>query len=274
MIQLTLWLTRKEFLNSYPTWIQFFGGLFSVAMSLLVYWFTATALEPAFTASPETRDLFYGDFFTYIVLGELIIAVPIHLLSSPASVVKQIIVDESLDLWLLAPGGLLRPLFANSVAMAIRDWLLVNLAVGVAAFVLNLNISLMNFIFIFLSQVLLFPLFFGLGLFGVAMTIAFGRGAGVLAQFGVILTIFAGVFFPIKALPEFLSQISYVGSPYTMYLESLRKHIAGLNGAFSPQVLISLLAWTLFSVLVGRYAVNLSLKHRRQKGDPIVLVPE
>jgi ABC-2 type transport system permease protein len=240
------------------------GECVASLMALAVYWFTSKAVGPALS--------FSGDYFTFVVVGESTLLIPLMLWSGIASVVRSGAADGTLELFLTLPVRAPGLLALQAAALIPRESLRVLTSWGIACALFGMAISPWRLVDILVLQLFAAPLFLGFGLIAAAFLLRLGRGYGVLAQVGTLGSVLAGAYFPLGVLPEPIRRLSVSLSPFTSLMETSRTVLAS---GWSASVLAVVAAWLVAGGLVlalGWLALELSFASLRRRGTPVLFV--
>ena len=238
------------------------GECVASLMALAVYWFTSKAVGPALS--------FSGDYFTFVVVGESALLIPLLLWSGIAASVRSGAADGTLELFLTLPVRAPGLLALQAAAMIPREALRVLTSWAIACAVFGIALPAVKLVDILLLQLFAAPLFLGLGLVAGAVLLRVGRGHGALAQAGTLGTVLAGAYFPLDVLPEAIRSLSLRLSPFTSLMETAR---LVLVSGWTPAVFTTIAAWLGAGAVVlclGWLAMELSLASVRRRGTPLV----
>lgn len=252
-------LLRKNFrdLGRNPFWVLA-AEMLASATGLAVYWFTSRAIGQAVS--------FGGDFFAYIVWGELALVIPLTLWNAVALQVKSATHDGTLEIFLTLPQPTSLVLAAQTLALLPREVLRILVTLTLASTIFGLPVSLSGLFGFGLWELSSIPFFIGLGLFGAAVLVRFQRGSSALAHAGSLLSVLAGVYFPLSTLPTGLAELSRRFSPFTLLVEGVR---GALEGRTSAPPLAAFLIFGAVLALAGGYALERSFTALRRRGDPL-----
>lgn len=250
----------KEF---YPSIWAWGGLLIATVMSLLIYWYTSLAFAPVISQMAGGQSMSY---FTFIILGELALMIPILLMEAPTQVVKQAISTGAMTTLLQLPCATSTPLVTWSLAKVptelLRIFLNFILIFGLFGSVLK-GTAILN---IFLLSLASAPVFLGLGLIASSLVVSFGRGDRVLSFAITSLSIFSGVYFPVGVLPGVVQDTVKSGSPLYWLLEKVRSETLL---SFQELYWITLLGILL--VVTGLFTLRLAFGHYQKTGTPWTL---
>lgn len=214
MILLRLLLTR-QFRDRFPSSFLWLVEVISALFTVAIYYFTAKAI----TAAGAKTEFFAGvSYFEYVLLGELLLALPQACLLLPARELRNSVIEGTLDIYRLAPRSLPR-IFAELAFAALLTeavFALLTLAIAVLCFGFPLSLGLVAGLLFVLPTL---PIFFALGILGATIFLRFGRGSGWIPQLSFVLAILSGVYFPIAVLPEILRGPVEALSPFAWLLD-------------------------------------------------------
>jgi len=252
-------LLRKNFrdLGRNPFWVLLAETLASVT-GLAVYWFTSRAIGPALS--------FGGDFFAFIVWGELAIGIPLTLWNGAATQVKSATHDGTLEVLLTLPQPAALILGAQTLALLPREMVRAFITLTVASSLFHLPLSFTGLGGFALWEIASIPCFLGLGLFGAAALVQFQRGSSAMGHVGSLLAVLAGVYFPLSAVPAGLAEASRRLSPLTLLVEGVR---SSLGGHLEATPVLALGAAGLVLAVLGALALELSFAALRRRGDTL-----
>lgn len=206
----------------------------AISLSLGIYHFTSLAFE----SSVDSSLAIYGvNYFEFIVMGEIVLALPLFFLEGAYRKVKQSLMDGVWDtLNYLNINRLKSILFLILTALP-KELVRIFVTVLFSYLFFDFNLSL-KFVGVILCYVILtLPIFFGLGLIFCSLLLKTGRGQAAIGYFLTLMSIGAGGFFPLSVLPEkFVSFLYFF--PYTLVLEESRLYLAkgevtAISGFFS-----------------------------------------
>ena len=207
---------------SYRTGVLFW--LLEIMVQILVFFFMGVAMN---ALGSEYISRYGGDYFVFILIGvflnHIIIFPSMELLMHIVNIDVHSGVIEAL---LTTPINFFSYLLLNTGETYIRLLIDGAIMLGIGFTLANNFILNLNFQTLFLTLVLILLLYlscFGLGLFGVALTLLFkypGRSTFlVIASFSQFL---CGAFFPIDVLPSWLQLISRT-MPSSYAIEGIRE---------------------------------------------------
>lgn len=241
-----------------------FDGL-AMFLSLLVYWYTAKAFGSCFGDNFTQKT----DYFTYVVIGEVFLAIPHILFISVSRAVRTAIGDGSLEIYLSLPTSGFSTFLILASAQIPREICRHFIVLLIAVFAFHIHVSPFGFLQSIALQLLAWPTFIGLGFIAAAVLIIFGRGAPAIGQFSNLLLILAGAYFPISVFPSAIGTISKLFSPFTQLLDATRSLLAG--GDFPWFVAAVLCVFSFVFLALGYVAFMWSLKILRRRGSPLLL---
>ena len=242
--------------------------IISILISLVIYYFTSKA----FNSSVASGLTSYGvDYFSYIVLGEVLLAIPLYFLEGPYRNLKTAVIEGTWETMISLPKSPFKSLVYISTFDLPRVVLRCFITLALAVVFFGLRISPMEFIQISFFQILAIPFCFGFGLIACSLFILSGRGQAVIAYLTTLTAFLSGGFFPISVFPEWLREASYLISPFTFLLENSRLIIAGrmeLNQFIYACATIIVWSAVFFA---GHLAVGKAMYFRKKNGGQIII---
>ena len=258
----------REFRNNYPTSWSIGSQAAKLFLMLLGYWYTAKAFAPNFTQFPGAEN-----FFTYVIVGECVLAIPMTLMMSFAMSLKNLSSEGTLDSVLTLPKAHQVSLIFFGLAPVVVEigWTVVYLLMAVLFF--GFRLPLEGVFMVFILQILALPLFMALGFISSALLLRFGRGEGILDAGIRAALVFAGVYFPTTVMPDTLVSVLKVISPFNMSLDFARRAIpGGLDLGLLAQASAYFLSLSIILLPVSFYILGKGFGYHRKRGAPI-LVP-
>ncbi len=258
-------LLRKGLLDLGRTPFQAFLAESLVSVSgLAVYWFTSRALGPALS--------FGGDYFTFVVIGEVALLLPLSLWSGVTTLVRNGTADGTLELFMTLPLPASLMCAFQSLARVPRELTRIVLLLSVAVTFFGLRLSTGQIVHLLIVECIAAPLFLGLGLLAAALLLRARRGLSALTQLGSLAAIFAGAYFPITTFPPTVQKVSLYFSPFTWVMESARQ---GVGLGWTPVTLAmtaALFFGGLIVLVLGLLFLDLGFGYVRQRGEPLLFV--
>ncbi len=256
-------LVRKSLLDSgrSPLW-ALLGECGASFTALAVYWFTSRAMGPTLS--------FSGDYFTFIVVGEAALILPLTLWAGVGAGIRSGTNDGTLEVFLTLPLPAPALISLQAAAGVPREAARLAVTWGVAAAVFGFSVPAWRLGEILALQLCAVPLFLGLGLAAGAALVRLGRGHAALAQVSTLASILSGAYFPLSVLPEPLRAWSRLISPFTWVVDTARQVV---SSGWSTATSTTGLAWIALGVLVmalGWGLLELSFASLRRRGQPLL----
>lgn len=255
--------TLMDLKEYYPSIWAWGGLLVATVMSLLIYWYTSQAFAPVISQMAGGATMSY---FTFIILGEFALMIPILLMEAPTQVVKQAVSTGAMTTFLQLPCATSTPVITWSLAKVptelLRLFLNFILIFGLFGAVLK-STMIVNIV---LLSLLTAPVFLGLGLIASSFVVAFGRGEKALSFAVTTLSVFSGIYFPIGVLPNVAQESVRSSSPLYWVLEKARNE--SFLG-FSEYLVVISVGITL--ICVGIFALRLAFSRHQRTGATWIL---
>jgi len=253
---------KKDVLEAYPTKAVLATALGSTLMMLTIYWFTAKAFVPKL----EILGSVGSDYFTFIVVGELALAIPATLITHCVQTFRSYCHTGTLEPMLVArtPFERILVLSAFSSVILALGTSLFTVLVATTIFRLDINLSHVGYAIVF--QIVAYPIFLAIGLFSGAVFIYFGRGAGLISSFAGLVGVFAGVYFPTTVFPKQAHELLTLISPYNLLVNQTRNVlIEGWTSVASQSLLLLFVGGLVFFPL-AYYFLGISVEKHRKRG--------
>ncbi|MCB0356772.1 MAG: hypothetical protein KDD40_07175 [Bdellovibrionales bacterium] len=261
MFAVIRYLLKQDFKNNYFSKWYIFSEVLSIGIGLSIYWFTSKALSPHFSQNLEWYQL---NYFSYVVLGEAFLMLPLQAFNSGGRIVKGMIVDGIIDGFICIPGAIPRLINSSIFSVLVRDLIYMMLMLVSAKLFLGLNNSWASLAVAMTLMFIFMPGFLGLGQMVAGIVIYLGRGQGLLAQAIGLISVLSGVYFPLSIFKEFKFNGLINLHPYSFYLSGVREYLAFTKIDLSFFIYACLFA--LISLLFGHLAIKKALILLRKKG--------
>jgi ABC-type multidrug transport system permease subunit len=252
---------KKTLRENYPSRWVVFSTIGTTFLTLIIYWYTAKAFRPTFEILGELGN----DYFTFVVVGELLMAVPLIFLATGVSEFRGFMMNGTIEPLMVSQTPfhktLLIATFGHALVALIQYALMVVLAVSF----FSLNLPLLNVLPTLIFQLLTYPLFIAFGLFAGGIYLFFGRGAGLVSAVGSVINVFSGVYFPTSVFPPMLESALRIASPYHLLIEESRKLLAFGWQASTSQAALSFLVLGAILLPTSLWFIKIAItKHQRR----------
>jgi len=233
--------------------------------NLFIYWCTSKA----FGANAEFQPFVKTDYFTFVLLGEVIITTPLVLLTSFSQSLRSLNDAKAVDVILSSRSTLLRTVYSMGFSTLCLQVVQLTITIILGAVLFSIQVdfySIPSFLFLLLSSL---PFFCGLGLFNGAFVMFFRRGDNFLLAMTGMLAVVSGVYFPVEVLPGFLRSL-FKGSPLTHLIDTGRELLLAEHSAGFMEVISLALPWLItggLSMIIGQLCFQRSLKIFRTRGE-------
>lgn len=251
-----------NFKESHGSWYLWLAEFLSAILSLSIYYFTSKL----FSTSINQNLLGDGvDYFTYIVINDILFMIPLYFLEGGVRLFKKSIIDDTLSTFLSLGVSKQKIAFifysTNLFPLLMRAFLMFSLAFSF----FSIDFSFASFIQVVFTNLIFLPLFMGIGLFVIGLVLATGRGAGLTGYLCTILTFFGGGFFPLEVLPDLLIEISRTINPFALFLD-LNHEILFERKSLDIFSNLKILAVSTLFFSTGLYAYFYSFELRKKLG--------
>ncbi len=254
-------LARNSWRQTYPNSLSLLGYAFGVALELAVYFFTAKAFG---VRLPESFAGVNGDYFHFVVLGELAILLPATLSGTFVQGIREARANGSLENMLTLPRHAALTVFRLGAGglflQALRGILFLAFALSLFAF----RPERAQLLWLATLVLAATPAFLGLGLLAAAVFLYCGRGEGAIRGAITTAAVFAGVYFPTSVYPIWLKEAGVFLSPFNALLELSRvSDFARLPLA----AIASLLLWAVVSLPAAAWLMKAAGDRVRARGS-------
>ena len=215
----------------------------------------------------EFLTLYKTSYFSYIVLGEILLSLPLYYIDAPLRQVKYCMHTGVFQTFMSLPISKLRACFLMSHFGILRVLLRVVLTFIIASLFFGLKIPTAAFFSILIYIVTILPFCFGLGLIILTIFLITGRGQAALGYISTMIAFFSGALFPISVLPQWLTNYVLPYFPITRYLDGLRLLIAGGKMKISDPALFLLWGSVL---MVSILMLKAAFSYRRKNGSLVI----
>lgn len=268
MFSFFLLTVRLDFLERYRKRTAFVIEAAAVLLGLTIYWYTAKAFAPAFSGNLGA----YGNYFHFVLVGELALLVPISLLEGVARAVRKSQAEGTLELFLSGHRPVAHIPILLSLAVVPRDFSRVLLSLGLAAVVFGFRLPVAALFLLPLLQLLALPLFLAIGMLAASVLVLLGKGEHIVTYLGAAIMAFSGAYFPLEVLPEKFVMIVAQYSPYALFLRLHRDLLSqgvGTENFFRDSFLLFSQGALLFPI--AYFFLTQSFRMMRRRGTSFLL---
>ncbi len=267
MIVSFIYFLKQHYRDRYPTLFGILGEFLNACLVLTVYWYTSRAFGNTLFAG-ATSD-YQMNYFSFVLLGEIFISIPIALSVGASHILSSASFDETFEAFRLLPGRTQTPFILSTLALVPIEVLRALLKLLIAIYIFNTHFQLSHLLLASLFQIAAMPAFLGLGLIASALMMRLGRGAGIISQASALAAVLAGAYFPLGMFPTGVQKFATLVSPFTVLLQGVRQIFAGHGLEFS--VLLQIFGWSAVLMIVGYGSFGLALGYIRKRGQPLII---
>ena len=239
----------------------------SITVNLVIYWFTSKAFAPSMGQYLDSRGM---DYFTFLLIGELGLLIPLGLQDGLSSYVKFLGSEGVLENMMVYPGDLknkVLKMYMGNVFVALFQ-MFVTIILSYLYF--GWSLSPKQLLFFIGWIIFITPMFYQISIIALAYTLYFGK-AGITFALSTFASVIAGSYFPITVLPEWLQKVSIYLSPLTPTLQGLRHLLFdGVDSEVFLRSLKFIMIWTIILTPIAHYFYKWSMKKFREKGCPLI----
>jgi ABC-type polysaccharide/polyol phosphate export permease len=222
VLRLIIQLFKLNFKTEYISRFSYLFEILAAGMSLTIYHFTSEAFNSSVN---DSLSLYEMNYFEFIVVGEVLLALPLFFLEGTFRKVKQSLVEGVWETMSYLNIDSVKAVFYLVLSAVPKEIFKISIVVGLSYLFFDFNVSPLFFLISFIVIILISPIFFSLGLLFSLILLRYGRGQSLIGYFLTVMSIGAGSFFPISVLPQVVRDI-FLFFPYTRALESSRIYIA------------------------------------------------
>ena len=208
-------------------------------------------------------------YFGYVVVGVVGLNVLTATVATTPGTLRHELVAGTFERLVLSPFGAIRSIAAMLAFPFMQSIVVAALTVTYAAAVFDLSIRWPEVLLSMPAAVLGGLSFVPFGLLALAALLVVKQTPAVVAVLVTALSILAGVYFPVRLLPDWIQWLSDV-QPFTPAVELLRHLITDTPTSGSPWVDVAKLAG--FAVVLlppSLWALQRALVHSRRRGTVI-----
>lgn len=269
LFQTTPLLLKREWQIRYPNRWAALGEVFSLFLSLSIYYFTAKALGEAI--QPKLKGL-APDYFTFIVMAEIILLLPSVLVTAYVTSIRQLYSEGTLEPLFLLPMGAQKVILLFGSISVLREAPRMLLTLGVACFAFQMDLSFAKLPLLFGLLLISLPAFATLGLLGSALFLKTGRGTGILNTFTAVSTVAAGAYFPTSVFPQSFSSTLLLLSPFSALLDLTRTFSSNGITDHLIQPALTLAGWGILGLPLALWTLKRTLNGTRIQGRVEILI--
>jgi hypothetical protein len=247
----TFLLWQQEKREQFPSLLAILTIFLGTIFELSIYWFTSKALGENLAN--------FGNYFQYVVTGQIVLFLPLHLLSTFSLGLRESRNFGTLDAIFLLPMNLERKILYCAWGPILRNLVHLALFVALAVTCFEYRLDWQSWLWLGLYQILFFPLFIGLGFLSAGGYLYFGRGIGFFQMVTQAVALLSGVYFPTQVFP-YLQNLAAI-SPFHLILDLSRGTQAIHGWAW-----IVFLAWSLLALLLAPIALRVGYTRMRRRG--------
>ena len=258
----------KEFRDLYPVKTSMLTHALGELATILLYWYTAKALAPKLEFSGEMG----GDYFSYIMLGELTLLIPATLLYHYTKAIKEMSRDHITSYLVTQSYNKTVFLLESVSSVFILRGIQLSLTMITIHLFFNFSFPLNQLLAFGIAIAVSLPSFVGLGLVAASIVLRWGRGERVIIMLSNSAYILAGVYFPTDVFPKYLGTLLDIISPFNLLLGVVRKINQQTYEVFdllSSLGIIFLNSCILF--LLGYLAMEYSFKKVIHRKKPLLI---
>ena len=244
--------------------IGFLLNVFGVFFSILTFYFMSRMIGDN-PSGPLAK--YGGGYFGFVVVGMAFTSYLNIATRGYAATLMQAQYTGTLEAMLMTPTPVGQIVFFSSMYDFLFNSIRVVFYILVAALFFGMKVSVSGIWSSVLYLILSIATFSSLGILSAAFIMVLKRGDPLAAAYGTLSYLFAGVFYPISVLPEWLQYCAKL-FPLTWALEGVR--MALLNGKGITETWRDAVALIIFSAVlwpVSIVAFKMAVRRAKQDGS-------
>jgi ABC-2 type transport system permease protein len=205
-------------------------------------------------------------YFAYVVVGVVGLQVLTSTLSTTPALLRQELVAGTFERLVLSPFGGVKGVVAMLAFPFLQSVVVATTTVIFAALVFGMPVEWPNALLAVPAALLGGLAFAPFGLLALAALMIAKQTLSVVAIVLTALSIFGGVYFPIRLLPNWIEWVTAV-QPFTPALDLLRQLITSAPSVTGPWVAVAkLVGFTAVLLPLSLWALHAALDHSRRRG--------
>jgi ABC-2 type transport system permease protein len=239
------------------------------AMTLLLA--PATTVTVFYYVSRLTRIDGAGSdaYFAYVVVGIAALDVLTSTVGIPPATLRQEMVAGTLERLVLSPFGAVRSMAALMLFPLAQALAVAAATIAFAAVVFGLDVAWPDVVLAPPAATLGGIAFAPIGILALAALLVAKQSLSAVGVVITALSIVAGVYFPVRLLPDWISWLSHV-QPLTPALDLLRHLVTSAPTTMAPWAAVGrLVGFTAVLLPLSLYGLRAALGHSRRRGTII-----
>jgi ABC-2 type transport system permease protein len=208
-------------------------------------------------------------YFAYVVVGIAALDVLTSTVGIPPATLRQEMVAGTLERLVLSPFGAVRSIIALMLFPLTQSLAVATATIGFAAVVFGLHVAWPDVLLAAPAAVLGGIAFAPIGVAALAALLVAKQSLSVVGVVITALSIVAGVYFPVRLLPDWIAWVSNV-QPLTPALDLLRHLVISAPTTMSPWAAAGrLIGFTVVLLPLSLWVLRAALGHSRRRGTII-----
>jgi ABC-2 type transport system permease protein len=208
-------------------------------------------------------------YFAYVVVGVVVLDILTSTIATTPVTLRQELVAGTFERLVLSPFGAIRGIVAMMAFPLTQAFVVATLTLVFAVGVFGMHVAWPDVLLAIPAAVLGALAFAPFGLLTVAAILMVKQALAGVSVLLTAMSIFAGVYFPVKLLPDWIEWLSKV-QPLTPALDLLRHLISGTPTTDAPVVeAAKLAAWAVVLLPASLYVLAFGIGYSRRRGTII-----
>jgi ABC-2 type transport system permease protein len=208
-------------------------------------------------------------YFAYVVVGIVALEILTSTIATTPVNLRQELVAGTFERLVLSPFGAMRSMLAMMLFPLLQAFVIATVTLTFAAGVFGMHIAFPDVLLALPAGILGALAFAPFGLLTAAAILVVKQALAGVSILLTLMSIFAGVYFPVALLPDWIEWVSRV-QPLTPAVDLLR-HLISSAPTTDPPLLdaVKLVLWTGVLFPAALWVLSSGIRHSRQRGTII-----
>jgi ABC-2 type transport system permease protein len=208
-------------------------------------------------------------YFAYVVVGVVVLDILTSTIATTPVTLRQELVAGTFERLVVSPFGAVWGIVAMMAFPLAQAFVVATLTLGFAVAVFGMHVAWPDVLLAIPAAVLGALAFAPFGLLTVSAILMVKQALAGVSILLTAMSIFAGVYFPVKLLPDWIEWLSKV-QPLTPALDLLRHLISGAPSADAPLLEVAkLVAWAAVLLPTSLWVLTIGIGYSRRRGTII-----
>jgi ABC-2 type transport system permease protein len=205
-------------------------------------------------------------YFAYVVIGIVALEILTSTLATTPVTLRQELVAGTFERLVLSPFGPVRGVAAMMAFPLLQAFVVATVTVVFATIVFGMPVAWPDVLLALPAGLLGALAFAAFGLLTVATILIVKQALAGVSILLTAMSIFAGVYFPVALLPDWIEWLSEV-QPFTPAVDLLRHTISGTPSIDSPALdVVKIAAWAVVLLPASLWTLSAAIRYSRRHG--------